>query len=177
MTDRQQLLADLAARHSRLLYRVAYSLAGNPQDAEDAVQDTFLKLLKLEILPDMQDERAYLSRAVWRAGLDRLTSTHATAMRHAQDVTELPLASPAPSPAAAAEASDDRALLRALIAALPADLRHPLVLCAVQDMSTRDVAATLGIPEATVRTRIHRAKVELRRRFEALSLPKQEAAR
>ena len=174
MTPDTQQLASLVHRHSRFLFRVAFSLTGNRQDAEDTVQETFMKLVRTHSSrpnwqSGIQDERAYLARAVWRTGLDRLSTAHARAMRHAEDVTALPLATPTSSPEQHAVDSSHRALMRRLIAGLPDDLRQPLILSAVQEMRPSDVATTLGIPESTVRTRIHRAKAELRRRFAALT--------
>jgi RNA polymerase sigma-70 factor (ECF subfamily) len=58
--------------------------------------------------------------------------------------------------------------MRALIEALPEPLRQPLVLSAVEGMRSQEVAQILGIPEGTVRTRVMRAKAELRQRFLAL---------
>ena len=55
--------------------------------------------------------------------------------------------------------------MKTLIEALPETLRQPLVLSAVEGMRSHEVAAVLGIPEGTVRTRVMRAKAELRRRF------------
>lgn len=63
---------------------------------------------------------------------------------------------------------DERALLRQLIEGLPEDLREPLVLSSVEEMTSREVAEVMGIPEGTVRTRVMRARAELRRRFEAM---------
>ena len=55
--------------------------------------------------------------------------------------------------------------MRTLIEALPEIFRQPLLLSAIEGMKSQEVAAVLGIPEATVRTRIFRAKAELRERF------------
>jgi RNA polymerase sigma-70 factor (ECF subfamily) len=175
-TDNAALFTALVDRHSRFLYRVAFSLLNNRQDAEDAVQETFMKLYRTGAWQhSIDDERAYLSRAVWRSGLDRVATAQAKAMRHAEDITNLELPSLATSPEQDAVDQSDRTLLRILIDALPPDLRQPLLLSAVEDMRSSDVAITLGIPEATVRTRIHRAKAELRRRFEALTIRKVKA--
>jgi RNA polymerase sigma-70 factor (ECF subfamily) len=77
--------------------------------------------------------------------------------------------------AAAAESAEqtlveqgERELLRRLIDALPEDLRQPLMLSAIEEMTSREVALAMGIPEGTVRTRVMRARAELKRRFEAL---------
>jgi RNA polymerase sigma-70 factor (ECF subfamily) len=63
---------------------------------------------------------------------------------------------------------DERALLHRLIDALPEELRQPLVLSAIEEMTSREVAEAMGIPEGTVRTRVMRARAELKRRFEAM---------
>ena len=55
--------------------------------------------------------------------------------------------------------------MKSLIEALPESLRQPLVLSAVDGMRSHEVAVVLGIPEGTVRTRIMRAKAELRQNF------------
>lgn len=164
--DAEELFAALADRHARFLYRVAHSLLGNRQDAEDAVQDTLLKLFRTGAWRQpMRDERAYLARAVWRCGLDRRTTVESRAMRHAEDVAALGLRSAGLSPEDEALAAADRALLARLLAALPEELRQTLLLSAIEGMSGAEVAATLAVPEATVRTRLHRARGELRRRF------------
>src|ERR1035441_5263792 len=62
----------------------------------------------------------------------------------------------------------ERELLRRLIEALPEELRQPLVLSAIEEKTSREVAMAMGIPEGTVRTRVMRARAELKRRFEAM---------
>jgi RNA polymerase sigma-70 factor (ECF subfamily) len=163
--DRDAAFAALAERHGRLLYRVAFGLLRNQQDAEDAVQETLLKLYRGDAWQAMEDEQAFLARAVWRAGLTRLGSAGAKAMRNSEDVTGLELAAAGPNPEQAAVAGSERALMRSLVEALPETLRQALVLSAVEGMRSNQVAAILEIPEGTVRTRVMRAKAELRRRF------------
>jgi RNA polymerase sigma-70 factor (ECF subfamily) len=55
-----------------------------------------------------------------------------------------------------------------MIKCLPEDLRRPLVLSAIEEMTSTEVAEIMGIPEGTVRTRVMRAKAELKKRFEAM---------
>jgi len=62
----------LVDRHAQLMYRIAFSLLRNAQDAEDAVQEVFLKLYRSTAWHQMNDERAFLARTVWRVALDRL---------------------------------------------------------------------------------------------------------
>jgi RNA polymerase sigma-70 factor (ECF subfamily) len=167
--EREAAFAEVVDRHARLMYRVAFSLLRNAQDAEDAVQETLLKLYRGEAWRQMDDEKAFLARSVWRVGLNRLGTQSAKAMRHAEDVTEMGLASGELSPEDRVVGAAERALLRRLIDELPENFRQALVLSAIEGMQSREVAEVLGVPEATVRTRVMRAKTELRRRFAQLA--------
>lgn len=161
----------MAVRHGRFLYRVAFTVLRNQEDAEDAVQETLLKLYRGTAWLAMEDEQAFLARSVWRVALDRLQTATARNMRRAEDVSTMELASPNLTPEQHAVDAAQRSLVERLIGALPEELRRPLVLSAVEGMRSRDVAAMLEIPEATVRTRTLRARVELRRRYLATLNP------
>lgn len=165
--EEDEAFAALASRHARFLYRVAFGLLRNGPDAEDAVQDALLKLYRNKGWLEMVDERAFLARTVWRAGLDRLGTAGAKAMRNAEDVTAINLASHAKGPEEVAMDTAERRLMRELIAALPEEFRQPLVLSAIEGMRSSEVAAVLGIAEGTVRTRVLRAKERLREAFQA----------
>jgi RNA polymerase sigma-70 factor (ECF subfamily) len=161
--------SELVARQGRFLYRVALGLLRNPQDAEDAVQEAFLKLYRTEAWHGMENERAFLARTVWRLGLDRIAARPA----RMEDVTEMELAGNEASPEAAAMDVAERALLRRLIEKLPEDLRRTLLLSAIEGMTSREVAEIMAIPEGTVRTRLMRARTELKRQYERLSRSKE----
>jgi RNA polymerase sigma-70 factor (ECF subfamily) len=173
-SDREIFFARLAEEHACFLYRVAYSLLRHAQDAEDAVQDALLKLYRGESWRGMQDERAFLARVVWRAALDRRAARRAALTTRARSCAVLDTR---PSPELAAAVSDDeRALLQELIEALPEELKQPLLLSAVEEMSSREIGEVMGLPEGTVRTRLMRARSELRMRFEALNAAGREVA-
>ena len=57
--------------------------------------------------------------------------------------------------------------MRAMIDELPEDLRQVLLLSAIKELNSREIAELIGIPEGTVRTRMMRAREELKRRFVA----------
>jgi RNA polymerase sigma-70 factor (ECF subfamily) len=158
----EEEFTSLVERNARRMFRVAYSLLRNPHDAEDAVQEAFLKLYRTEGWRRMENERAFLSRTVWRVALDRLPPARAM-----EDTAEIEIASTEASPEEWASGGDERGLLRQMIDTLPEDLRRPLVLSAIEEMTSVEVAAVLDIPEGTVRTRVMRAKSELKKRFEA----------
>ena len=77
------------------------------------------------------------------------------------------MAAQEPTPEMVAVETEQEARLYALVEALPLELRAPLMLAAIEEMSTREIAVALELNETTVRTRIHRARTELRRRVEA----------
>jgi RNA polymerase sigma-70 factor, ECF subfamily len=156
--SREEVFARIVASHARLLYRVAFSLLRHTQDAEDAVQDALLKLYRGDAWRGMQDERAFLARVVWRAALDRRKARVIGVEEDGMEVWDSRA-----TPEAAAAEWDERALLRELIEELPAELREPLVLSAVEELSSREVGVVMGIPEGTVRTRLMRARAELKK--------------
>ena len=62
----------LVKRQSHFVFRVAYAILRNSHDAEDAVQETFLKLYRSQAWKKIEDERAFLARVAWRMAADRL---------------------------------------------------------------------------------------------------------
>jgi RNA polymerase sigma-70 factor (ECF subfamily) len=161
--SREADFARIVYEHARFLYRVAHSVLRHPQDAEDAVQDALLKLYRGDSWREMREERAFLARVVWRAALDK-RGRRLTGFESEGD--ELRLPDLRPGPERLAEESDERALLHELIGELPSELRETLLLSAIEEMSSREVGEVMGVPEGTVRTRMMRARTELRAAFE-----------
>jgi RNA polymerase sigma-70 factor (ECF subfamily) len=162
--ERNEAFSELVARQSRLMFRVAYGLLRNAHDAEDVVQETFLKLYRGEAWRAIEDEKAFLARTVWRVALNRASSRSA----ERDNIEDLELASRDASPEESAASADESGLLRRLIDGLPDEMRQALVLSALEEMNSREVSLVLEIPEGTVRTRLMRAKAELKKRFEAI---------
>ena len=164
---RDERFEEMVGRQSRFMFQVAFGLLRNRQDAEDAVQEAFLKLYRGEAWLRIENEKGFLARTVWRVALDHLPR----AADRMVDVAEMQLAASGgagASPEQSAVDEDERALLKRLIDGLPEELRQPLVLSSVEEMTSRAVAEAMGIPEGTVRTRVMRARTELRRRFVAM---------
>ena len=114
----------------------------------------------------MENEKAFLARVVWRVALDRAPKS----ADRMDDVAGMELPAGGQSPESGAAAEDERVLLRRLIDGLPDELRQPLLLSAVEEMTSREVATVMGIPEGTVRTRLMRARAELKKRFAAMEV-------
>ena len=162
--QRDERFEEMVARQARFMFQVAFGLLRNTQDAEDAVQEAFLKLYRGEAWLRIENEKGFLARTVWRVALDHLPK----AAERMSDVSEMQLEAVGGSPEEKAVDEDERAVLRRLIDGLPEELRQPLVLSSVEEMTSREVAEAMGIPEGTVRTRVMRARAELRRRYVAM---------
>jgi RNA polymerase sigma-70 factor (ECF subfamily) len=161
---RDERFEAMVGRQARFMFQVASGLLRNRQDAEDAVQEAFLKLYRGEAWLRMGNEKGFLARTVWRVALDHLPK----AAERMVDVAEMQLMSGGESPEQSAVGGDEREVLKRLIDGLPEELRQPLVLSSVEEMTSREVAEAMGIPVGTVRTRVMRARTELRRRFLAM---------
>lgn len=153
--------AALVERQSGFVFRVAYSVLRNPHDADDVVQETFLKLYRTRKWESIENERAFLVRAAWRIAMDRLPKAR-------MDVQRSDLPSPAENPEQAVIAADWNAAVHRLIDALPEELRQPIALSTVEELKSHEIATIMGIPEGTVRSRLSRARQMLKQKLEAL---------
>jgi RNA polymerase sigma-70 factor, ECF subfamily len=159
---------ELAVRqHARLVYRIAYSVLRNHQDAEDATQETFVRVMRAQRkLATVNDPRRWLAKIAWRAAVERKRKPAEVSL---EDVSE---ASRQDQWNAGADeellGTEMSRLMQSVIARLPRKLREPLVLSTLDEMSTLDIAATLDISEAAVRSRVFRARQILRERLAAL---------
>jgi len=164
-----EMVEALVREHSRLVYRIAYAVLRRHHDAEDATQETFVRVLRYSSkLAEVGDAKTWLSRIAWRVAVDLSKRRGWT--------REVPLDDPV-KPAlelASSEASADEtvqeaqlsAALEKLIQALPRKLREPLILSTIEEMSPREVAATLNVNEAAVRSRVFRARQILREKLQ-----------
>jgi len=171
-TDRveptDKTLEALVRDYSRLVYRIAYAVVRSHHDAEDVTQETFMRVLRYSSkLRDVENPKTWLARIAWRVAVDR--------GRKRRDKHEVPLedsdnhGAEIRSRAAGADETVQNArlgiVIEKLITALPAKLREPLILSTLEEMSTGEVAATLGINEAAVRSRVFRARQILKEKL------------
>jgi RNA polymerase sigma-70 factor (ECF subfamily) len=163
---------DLAAfdRHRRLLFTVAYQMLGSVADAEDVVQDAWLRWSAAD-RGEVADPKAYLVRIVSRLALDRLGAAHTRRETYVGPWLPEPLLTEsAPGPGEAAEVAErvSLALLVVLETLTPLE-RAVFVLREVFGLPAAEVAVAVGRSEAAVRQLAHRARehVEARQpRFE-----------
>jgi len=160
---RELRFARLVERQSRFLFRVAHAMLRNAHDAEDVVQETFLKLYRTGAWERMRNERAFLARTALRIARAKRSVRPPLGLDPAMPVTK------ASSPEDTAIVADWNSTVHRLIDALPESLRRPLALSAVEELTSREIAEIMGIEEGTVRTRILRARQILCQKLAALS--------
>jgi RNA polymerase sigma-70 factor, ECF subfamily len=156
-----EAFAALVNRQSRFVFRVAYAVLRNPHDAEDVVQETFLKVYRSGVWQRIENEKAFLAKAAWQLAVDRRP-------RRPEEAKQVELISDGADPERAAISADWNATVRRLVDALPEELRRPLALSALEEWTSREIAAVMDIPEATVRGRLMRARQILRQKLESL---------
>jgi RNA polymerase sigma-70 factor (ECF subfamily) len=159
--SRDEAIEGMVRQHSRLVYRIAYAVLRRHHDAEDATQETFLRVLRYSSkLAAVEDPKTWLARVAWRVAVDRSKRSGCRQEipldQPEQQMQEV--VSPHVSADQALQGTQVGAVLEKLIAALPEKLRAPLVLSAIEEMTPREIAATLNITEAAVRSRVFRAR-------------------
>ena len=160
---------DYVRANQRFVYRIAYGLTRNREDAEDVAQDAFVQAQrKFGTIHDASAFRAWVTTIARRLSLNRIRAES----RQRRRENAWALAQAPQTTNAEASAADRDALLRlhAELERLPEKLRAVLVLSAIDGLDTRAVAESLGIPEGTVRSRLHAARKTLARTLGVLAL-------
>jgi len=146
------------------LYRVALSLLRNPSEAEDVVQDVFVRVLqRQQELSAVLDLRPWLVRIAWNLAIDRTRRIRPQQMDDAFAAAIVSAGLPADQ--ALAEAGRIRRVLDAM-ERLPKRERQALLLSAMEELSTAEIGAILGKSESSVRSLLFRARAHLRQRLE-----------
>ncbi len=161
---------ELLHRHLRNIHRVAYRLSGNADDAEDLVQEALVEAFRAF---DRYQPGTYFDRWVYRI----MTRTHIDRVRRRGRRPEMSLDTPVgPSgdalvtligdtrddPQQRTEVTDLDGPIQAALDGLPAEFRTAVVLADVEGLSYDEIAAAVGCPIGTVRSRLHRGRELLR---------------
>ena len=149
--------------YSSLLFRIANSVLRSRSEAEDVVQDAFIRLLEhRDKLAAVRDTRVWLIRIAWNLALDRKRRKRPEQLDEAfaQSLASATM----PADTAMAEAQRFQSVLRE-IERLPRAERHVLLLSALDELSTTEIAAVLERSESAVRALLSRARVRLRERL------------
>jgi RNA polymerase sigma-70 factor (ECF subfamily) len=155
-------LDSIVREHARFVFKVAYGVLRNPHDAEDVVQEVFLRVHRTGT-KDIRDIRAWLARIAFRVALDRERKSEPL------DIVGMEITADAPSAEHTAMHRQQVEVLQKLIAGLPGELRYPLVLSVIEEMNSRQIAEILEIPESSVRGRIARARQMLKEKLAGIT--------
>jgi RNA polymerase sigma-70 factor (ECF subfamily) len=162
-------LTALVETHSALLFRVAHSILRNRAEAEDVVQDAFVRVLQhhrkahSSKLPPIRDQRVWLVRIAWNLAIDRRRRIRPDQMD--ETFAAALVSRTLPADEAFAEATQINAVLRE-IERLPQRERNALLLSAIEELTIPEVAAVLSTTESAVRALLFRARTRLRDRLE-----------
>src|SRR5262245_61817091 len=151
------------AESSTLAFRVAYSVLRNREDAEEVAQEAFARAYRnFSKLRDRGRFRAWLVRITWRLAIDKQRAAKRRSLREQIHVE-------------ASEKTDclDSTISHELakqvwraIDGLPEKLRSVTSLAGIEEYNTREVAELLGLPEGTVKSRLHEARQRLKRELQ-----------
>jgi RNA polymerase sigma-70 factor, ECF subfamily len=162
----------LVADHSRMVFRIAYSILRNHHDAEDAAQECFLRVWKhKDRLHEIGNAKTWLARIAWTTALDKRRAGHKMlSLDGGEPGVELMESLSDGKPAADEQLvqRQKQQLLQRLIAGLPDDLAQTLELSTVQELNSAEIAEVMKVPEGSVRTRLFRARKQLKEKLAVL---------
>jgi RNA polymerase sigma-70 factor (ECF subfamily) len=172
LAGEKQVFHELIRPCERSIYLLLLSLLGNEADAEDAAQETVIKVYRnLRLFRGESQFRTWVLSIARNEGLGRLRkvrtrredSLDAETDETTGDYTPAILTSWREVPLEALERQELGAVLRAAIASLPDIYRNVVLLRDIEEMDVRETAQALGISEGAVKVRLHRARALLQR--------------
>ena len=152
---------EIVRAHSARVYRLAYRLTGNQHDAEDLTQEVFVRVFRSLSSYTPGTFEGWLHRITTNLFLDMVRRRQRIRFDALPEDTErLPGSAPSPEQVYADTHLDPQ--IQAALDALSPEFRVAVVLCDIEGLTYEEIAATLGVKLGTVRSRIHRGRVQLR---------------
>jgi RNA polymerase sigma-70 factor (ECF subfamily) len=156
---------EVVREHADRVYRLAYRLTGNPHDAEDLTQETFVRVFRSLASYKPGTFEGWLHRITTNLFLDMVRRRSRIRMEALpEDTDRLPGTGPQPEQVFSDTHLDPQ--LQAALDELQPEFRAAVVLCDVEGLSYEEIGATLGVKLGTVRSRIHRGRAALRNSLE-----------
>lgn len=185
MSSREQLLVrrlrerderafrELISEHRDRVYNLTYRMLGNRAEAEDVAQEVFITVFKTI---DSFREEAKFSTWLYRVAVNHcknrikyLSRRHDRAQDELDEsagaVVSSGPAGPLPRPDRAVEGAQMEKVLQEAIAALDEDHRVVVILREIEDLSIEEICEITGLPDGTVKSRLHRARLALRKKI------------
>jgi RNA polymerase sigma-70 factor (ECF subfamily) len=167
---------EVVREHADRVYRLAYRLTGNPHDAEDLTQETFIRVFRSLASYKPGTFEGWLHRITTNLFLDMARRRSRLRMEGLPEDTDR-LAGDDPSPEQVWSETHLDPDLQEALDELPPEFRAAVVLCDVEGLSYEEIGATLGVKLGTVRSRIHRGRQALRASLERRRFPGGQAPR
>ena len=169
LTGDREAFGQLVRAYERPVYNLTYRMLGDPAEAEDAAQETFLRAFNK--LATYQPERKFVNWLLSIAShhcIDRLRRRN-RAPQLSLDGPMPPqwLTSDAPRPEQVVDKKQRREQVRQVLETLPADYRAAVVLRYWYGLSYREIATTMDTTESAIKSRLHRARRMMAERLEA----------
>lgn len=165
----EDLLEGAVREHAQLLFRIAYLVLRNRHDAEDATQETFMRVLQYRRkLEGIRHVKSWLARIAWRVAIERKKQRDISLSEIETGTALSQLRSQLMSGEECTVGRELSSLFASLIASLPEALRDALRLSTLEELSPREIAEVLGVSESSVRSRIFRARQILKEKLAAL---------
>lgn len=159
---------ELVAQHTRRVFSIAYRFAGRVDDAEDLTQEVFVKVYQSlsRYRPEAGSFATWIGVVARNHAIDHYRRRREERLRLREDgdlLAQLPAT--AERQDRAVEREERARLVRRALRTLPNELREALVLCDLEGLAYDEIAAALGVPLGTVKSRINRGRLELARRL------------
>jgi len=153
---------EIVRDHSPRVFRLAYRLTGDRHDAEDLTQDVFVRVFRSLDRYEPGNFEGWLHRITTNLFLDSARRKKRIRMDAMGDDDGQVAGSVEAQPERGFEHGNLDLDVRRALDALPPDYRAAVVLCDIEGLSYEEIAVTLGVKLGTVRSRIHRARSQLR---------------
>ncbi|WP_420888784.1 RNA polymerase sigma factor SigW [Cohnella candidum] len=169
----QRAFAEIVSLYKDKLFHLAYRMTGNRQEAEDVVQDTFLRVFKnLERYDENQKFSTWIYRIATNLCIDRLRKRRSVYSLDAESSDHegldgyAMLPSDDRTPESELLLSETQRVIHQAMETLPAKYKSVMVLRYLQDMSLQEISEVLDMPVTTIKTRVHRGREFLRKKLE-----------
>jgi len=172
----ERAFRELVEEHRDRIYTLTYRMLGNRAEAEDVAQEVFIAVFKTV---DQFREEAKLSTWIYRVAVNHCKNRiKYLARRHERDQTELDESNDPGSDSVASTTSAPRRpdrqvegaeidrLMQEAIAALDEEHRALVILRDLEDLSIEEICEITGLPDGTVKSRLHRARLALRKKMQ-----------